>query len=215
MTHLVQIERIQPDRYKIASELMAYGFGQKFQRPTSISFPDLATAFEQMLHHVPQDTGNLRVVAREDDVIVGMMSLKWKLGSHEQIPGKVSGSQVWYACNHIGAWRRLLMLMGIHLLKHEPVAQECYIEDIVVHPQHQSKGIGRQLLAWAQQYMLQSQQMSYLSLHVASHNLKAIQMYERLQFHTQNSTKSWMTGMLLGEQQWNYMTRKGEYHAST
>ncbi|WP_145326045.1 GNAT family N-acetyltransferase [Paenibacillus xylanexedens] len=215
MTHLVQIERIQPDRYKIASELMAYGFGHKFQRSTAMSLSDLATAFEQMLHHVPQDTGNLRVVAREDDVIVGTMSLKWKPGSHEQIAGKVRGSQVWDACYHIGTLRRLLMLTGIHLLKHEPVTQECYIEDIVVHPQHQSKGIGRQLLAWAQQYMLQSRQMSYLSLHVASHNLKAIQMYERLQFHTQNSTKSWMTGMLLGEQQWNYMTRKGDDHAST
>lgn len=94
MTHLVQIERIQPDRYKIASELMAYGFGHKFQRSTSMSLSDLATAFEQMLHHVPQDTGNLRVVAREDDVIVGTMSLKWKSDSHEQIAGKVRASRV-------------------------------------------------------------------------------------------------------------------------
>ena len=42
-------------------------------------------------------------------------------------------------------WKLLQLITGLHLLKHTPKLGECYVEDLVVHPQHQGKGIGTQL----------------------------------------------------------------------
>ncbi|MFU1798104.1 GNAT family N-acetyltransferase [Paenibacillus azoreducens] len=35
------------------------------------------------------------------------------------------------------------MLIGLSFLDHKPQAGECYIADVVVHPDHRSKGVGK------------------------------------------------------------------------
>nr|WP_152416965.1 GNAT family N-acetyltransferase [Paenibacillus sp. PAMC 26794] len=153
----------------------------------------------------------LRVIARENEEIVGSMCLKWKEADNRaEITSVRANSHWWGQCKRVGKWKLLQLITGLHLLKHTPKLGECYVEDLVVHPQHQGKRIGTQLLQWAQKYMLQSKSMSFLSLHVASQNHQAIQLYERYQFRKQYSTNSFLTGLLLGENQWHYMIYKGD-----
>lgn len=211
MATSIHIEPIQPQLHQSVGELMAYGFGYKFQNLVSLSIHELASVFEQLLHYFPKDDSSLRFVARQHGDVVGTMSVKWKgaerISSHSTVD-----STWWSKCNGIGNWKLFKLVTGLYLLQHSPELEECYIEDLVVHPEHQGKGIGKQLLKWAQQFMLQSSGLSYLSLHVASHNHKAIQLYERVQFCQQNCNNSLLTGFLLGEKRWNYMTRKGELY---
>ncbi|WP_338586815.1 GNAT family N-acetyltransferase [Paenibacillus sp. Y5S-9] len=211
MTTSIQIEPVCPLFHQAVAELMAYGFGHKFQKITSLSTYDLAYVFEQLLNHPPMEQSTLRVIARENEEIVGTMCLKWKEADNRAVITSVRANSHWWGqCNRIGNWNLLQLITGLHLLKHTPKLGECYVEDLVVHPQHQGKGIGTQLLQWAQKYMLQSKSMSFLSLHVASQNHQAIQLYERYQFRKQYSTNSFLTGLLLGEKQWHYMIYKGD-----
>ena len=213
-TNLVRIQPITSELYPAAAQLMAYGFGHKFQKSSSVSTADLTFVFEQLLLSSQHQTGSLRFAAMENDVLIGTMALKWE--THE-VARKADTVPIswWNMRSHIECWKLLHIMAGIQLLKHEPEVGECYIEDIVVHPQHQGKGVGRLLLARAQRYMLETAPLSYLSLHVARQNLKAMQMYERYHFRKQNSTNSLLTAMLLGEHQWNYMTRKGDNNVET
>lgn len=210
----IQIEAVTPEHYKDVAELMAHGFGHKFQRSSSLSISDLAMAFEQLLIHEPRQANSLRVVTLENNVVTGTLGLQWKAGAGVENVKRTS-FEWWKACSHIGYGKMVCILAGIHLLKHEPSAGECYIEDLVVHPVHQGKGVAKQLLDWAQQYMLQRTSLSYLSLHVARHNEHAIRLYERVHFHTQNRASSLLTGLLLGEHHWYYMTRKGDDYIET
>ncbi|MDT0122921.1 GNAT family N-acetyltransferase [Paenibacillus sp. RRE4] len=213
-TNPVRIQPITSELYPAAAQLMAYGFGHKFQRSSSVSTADLAFVFEQLLLSSQHQTGSLRFAAMENDVLIGTMALKWKT---REVARKADTARIQWKDmrSHIGCWKLLHIMAGIHLLKHEPETGECYIEDIVVHPHHQGKGAGRLLLARAQRYMLQTAPLSYLSLHVASQNQKAMQVYERYHFRKQSSTNSLLTAMLLGEHQWNYMTRKGDNNVET
>ncbi|KAA8786861.1 GNAT family N-acetyltransferase [Paenibacillus amylolyticus] len=213
-TNLIRIEPITLKQYPAAAKIMAYGFGHKFQKLFSVSTTDMAFVFEQLLLYSPHQTGSLRFVALENDVLVGTMALKWK-GS--EVIQKANNPRLnwWSMRSHIGCWKLLRIMAGIHLLKHEPEVGECYIEDITVDPHSQGKGVGRQLLAYAEQYMFQTAQLSYLSLHVARHNQKAVRMYERYHFRKQSSTNSLLTAMFLGENEWNYMTRRGDNNIET
>ncbi|MBP1907041.1 ribosomal protein S18 acetylase RimI-like enzyme [Paenibacillus turicensis] len=221
MTLFITIEPVQPELYPSVGQLMAYGFGYKFENLTSLSIEELGFTFTKLLHYLPQEPNNLRIVARQQGVVVGTMCIKWKLikfnesnGSHGfDERNKSIDFSWWNKCNSIGNWKLFKLITGLYLLQHSPKLEECYIEDLVVHPQHQGKGIGKQLLQWAHQFMRQSAGMTYLSLHVASHNHKAIQLYERYQFSQQNCDNSLLTALLLGEKRWNYMTRKGELYA--
>lgn len=207
MNAVVAIEPVRSELFLPVGELMAYGFGYKFNKLTSLSFHELAHVFEQLLHYLPQQQNSIRVVARQQDEVVGTMCLKWK---GEQPTYDLSW---WNKCNGIGNWKLFKLVTGLTLLHHSPNLQECYIEDLVVHPQHQGKGIGKLLLQYANQFMMQSASLSYLSLHVASHNDKAIKLYERYQFNQLNDDSSLLTGLLLGEKKWNYMIREGERYA--
>lgn len=53
MTTSIQIEPVCPQFHQAVAELMAYGFGHKFQKITSLSITDLAYVFEQLLNHPP------------------------------------------------------------------------------------------------------------------------------------------------------------------
>ncbi|PZT54917.1 GNAT family N-acetyltransferase [Paenibacillus silvae] len=212
--HSVQIELVTPERYKEAAELMAYGFGHKFQHFSSLSTSDLCAVFEQLFIHEARQIDSLRVVTLDNNIVTGTMGLKWKAESGVQNV-QPTGLEWWKACNNIGYGKGIRILTGMQLLKHEPSAGECYIEDLVVHPAHQGQGLAKRLLEWAQHYMLHSPLLSYLSLHVAKYNERAIQLYEHVHFHKKNCTRSLLTGMLLGEQYWYYMTRKGDYSIET
>ncbi|WP_458126981.1 GNAT family N-acetyltransferase [Paenibacillus sp. Z3-2] len=211
MTTSIQIEPVRPPFHQAVAELMAYGFGHKFQKITSLSTYDLAYVFEQLLNLPPMEQSILRVIACQNDEIVGTMCLKWKEANNRTAIQTVPANFHWWGqCNRVGKWKLFQLIIALHLLKHNPKLDECYVEDIVVHPQHQGKGIGTQLLQWAQKYMLQSKPLSFLSLHVASQNHPAIQLYERYQFQKQYSANSFLTGFLLGENQWHYMIYKGD-----
>lgn len=214
VTLSMTIEPVQPEFYPSVGQLMAYGFGYKFENLTSLAIEELGSTFTKLLHYLPQEPNSLRIVARQQGEVVGTMCMKWKgTKSNKSNKSNKSKSTWWSKCNSIGNWNLFKLVTGLYLLQHSPELEECYIEDLVVHPQHQGKGIGKQLLQWAHQFMRQSAGMTYLSLHVASHNHKAIQLYERYQFTQQNCDNSLLTGLLLGEKRWNYMTGKGELYA--
>lgn len=209
MTLSITIESVQPELYPSVGQLIAYGFGYKFENLTSLSIEQLGFTFTQLLRYLPREPNSLRVVAKQQGEVVGTMCMKWRGTKTNEF----NDSNWWSKCNGIGNLKLFKLVTGLYLLQHSPELEECYIEDLVVHPQHQGKGIGKQLLHWAHQFMLQSTGMTYLSLHVASHNHKAIQLYERYQFTQQSCDNSLLTDLLLGEKRWNYMTCKGEAYA--
>ncbi|MGX4584512.1 GNAT family N-acetyltransferase [Paenibacillus chitinolyticus] len=40
------------------------------------------------------------------------------------------------------------MLLGLYTLDYQPGARECYIADVVVHPDYRGQGVGKLLLQW-------------------------------------------------------------------
>ena len=135
MTTSIQIEPVCPQFHQAVAELMAYGFGHKFQKITSLSITDLAYVFEQLLNHPPMELSTLRVIGCENEEIVGTMCLKWKEASNRVAIKTVHANSHWWSkCNRIGNWKLLQLITSLHLLKHTPKLGECYVEDLVVHP---------------------------------------------------------------------------------
>ncbi|WMT40940.1 GNAT family N-acetyltransferase [Paenibacillus sp. D2_2] len=90
------------------------------------------------------------MVALQDGDVLGTMSIKWEAKSSMKQQKKLPP---WKSFDMIGKWTLFKMLLGLHFLEHKPQARECYILDIVVHPDHRGKGVGKLLLQWAQHFV--------------------------------------------------------------
>lgn len=64
---------------------------------------------------------------------------------------------------------------------HQTSSSQAWIYYIEVVPQHRNKGIGTQLLQWAEQYCI-AKKIDRLGLNVFAHNPKAKKLYERMGF---------------------------------
>ncbi|EPY03829.1 hypothetical protein PAALTS15_28846 [Paenibacillus alvei TS-15] len=201
----ITIEPMQAKYNAQVGRLLVHGFRGKFQHLTNLNEENLALFFEKMLDSFPAEPASLRVVALQAGEVIGTLSIKWKANAEVQQATSNLPSRKDYP--FIGKWAFLKLVIGLSLLEHKPLAKECYIADVAVHPDHRSKGVGRLLLEWAQQFALAEPSLNILSLHVAGTNPRAKQLYEQLSFSTHKQEYSILRHFFFNEGTWHYMTR--------
>ncbi|MGG3508530.1 GNAT family N-acetyltransferase [Paenibacillus lautus] len=200
---------IEPMQAKYNSQvgwLLVHGFRGKFQHLTNMKDYDLALFFERLFDHFPSETGSQRIVALQEGEVIGTLSIKWNVKSNMK-QGKQS-LPPWKSFNSFGKWNFLKLFIGLSLLDHKPQAGECYIADAVVHPDHRSKGVGKILFVWAQQFAQAEPSLNVLSLHVSGKNRRAKRLYERLSFQTHSQKNSVIRHLLFNELKWYFMVQK-------
>ncbi|CAH1057382.1 GNAT family N-acetyltransferase [Paenibacillus pseudetheri] len=201
----ITIEPMQAKYNPQVSRLLVHGFRGKFQTLTSMNDDDLALFFEKLFEHFPTEPAGQRMAALQDGEVIGTISIKWKpeydMKQKQKLPS-------WKSFNRLGKWNLVKMLIGLSLLDHKPQAGECYIADIVVHPDHRSKGVGKLLLQWAQQFVQTEPHLDVLSLHVVGSNPRAKHLYELLTFQTHLQNNSLVRHLLFNESKWDYMLMK-------
>lgn len=201
----ITIEPMQAKYNAQVGRLLVHGFRGKFQHLTNLNEENLALFFEKMLDSFPAEPASLRVVALQAGEVIGTLSIKWNSNAEVQQATSNLPSRKDYP--FIGKWAFLKLVIGLSLLEHKPLAKECYIADVAVHPDHRSKGVGRLLLEWAQQFALAEPSLNILSLHVAGTNPRAKQLYEQLSFSTHKQEYSILRHFFFNEGTWHYMTR--------
>jgi ribosomal protein S18 acetylase RimI-like enzyme len=202
---MITIEPMEPKYNEQVGRLLFYGFRGKFQHLTNLNEENLALFFEKMLDSFPAEPASLRVVALQAGEVIGTLSIKWS--ANAEVQQATSNLPSWKDFNHITKWNFLKLIIGLSLLEHKSLAKECYIADVAVHPDHRSKGVGRLLLEWAQQFALAEPSLNILSLHVAGTNPRAKQLYEQLSFSTHKQEYSILRHFFFNEGTWHYMTR--------
>lgn len=203
----ITIEPMQSKYNPQVGRLLVHGFRRKFQNLTNMNDDDLALFFEKLFEHSPTEPASQRIVALQDEEVIGTISIKWKpesgMKQKQELPP-------WKSFNKLGKWNLLKMLIGLSFLDHKPRAGECYIADVVVHPDHRSKGVGKLLLEWTQQFVQAEPSLNILSLHVSGKNPRAKHLYEQLSFHTHSQKNSLMRHFLFNELKWHYMVLRSK-----
>jgi ribosomal protein S18 acetylase RimI-like enzyme len=200
---------IKPMQAKYNSQvgrLLGHGFRGKFQHLTNMSDDDLALFFKKLFELFPTESASRRMIALQDGEVIGTLSIKWKAKSNMKHEKQIFPS--WKSFISFGKCNFLKMLIGLSLLDHKPQAGECYIADVVVHPDHRSKGVGKLLFEWVQQFAQAEPGMNILSLHVSGKNPRAKHLYEKLSFHTHTQKNSIMRHFFFNELKWHYMVRR-------
>ena len=204
-TGLLTIEQMEQKYNSQVSRLLAYGFRGKFQTLTNMNDDELALFFEMLFEHDPNELFSRRMVALLDGNVVGTMSIQWKGDSNiKQRRTPFS----WSSFKRFGTWNFLKMMIGLQFLEHNPHKGECYIADIVVHPDFRGLGVGTLLLQWAIDYVKAQPSLDVLSLYVSDNNKRASRLYEQLSFHTKYQVNSLTQYILFREPKWNYMVMK-------
>lgn len=199
----ITIEPMQAKYNPQIGRLLVHGFRGKFQHLTNMSDEDLALFFEKLFEHFPTEPASQRMVALQEREVIGTLSIKWNANSDIKEEKKQLPS--WRSFNSFGKWNLLKLFIGLSLLDHKPQAGECYIAAVVVHPDHRSKGVGKLLLEWAQQFVQAEPSLNILSLHVSGKNPRAKHLYEQLSFYTHSQENSKISHFLFDEWKWHYM----------
>ncbi|WP_374016172.1 GNAT family N-acetyltransferase [Paenibacillus thiaminolyticus] len=199
----ITIEPMQAKYNPQVSRLLVHGFRGKFQHLTNLSDEELALFFKKLFDQFPSEPASRRIVALQEGEVIGTLSIKWNADSDRKQDKRKLPS--WRRFNSIGTWNFLKLLIGLSLLDHQPQAGECYIADVAVHPDHRSKGIGKMLLEWAQQFVQAEPSLNMLSLHVSGKNPRAKHLYEQLSFDIHSQGNSIMRYFLFNERNWHYM----------
>ena len=168
-------------------------FGPKIEKAPRIVAQDLAREeryrFEGMF------------VAEEEGKVVGTLGLK----SHKDGLGDFLFALRLF-------WRELgwpqapRALLGFYLLATPVAEDEAYIEYIAVAAGHRGRGLGRALLAKAEEWARQRGKRC-LSLHVSATNTRARSLYERFGFVEKKTESLWLTEWLFGIRKWIYMVK--------
>ncbi|MCP3775056.1 GNAT family N-acetyltransferase [Paenibacillus sp. MZ04-78.2] len=203
----ITIEPMQAKYNPQISRLIVHGFRGKFQKLVNKNDDELALFFEKLFDHFPTEPASQRMVALQEGEVIGTISIKWK---PESDMNQKQGLPPLKSFDRFGKWSLFKMLLGLHLLDHKPQAGVCYIADIVVHPDHRSKGVGKLLLQWAQHFAQTETHLDTLSLHVVGSNPRAKHLYELLSFQTQSQHNSFVRHLLFKEPKWYYMVLKSK-----
>lgn len=208
------IEPMEARYNREVSNLIVDGFTGKFGRLSGLAHNELALFFEKLLDGFPQETAGQRMVALQEGMVIGTLSIKWKpgagssSGSGNTAPRSPAKLPLIEEINRFGKWKVFKLATALYLLDHTPQAGECYIADLSVHPQHRGKGVGKLLLEWAQQYARCQPLLTFLSLHVSGNNEGAKRLYEQQDFRTYEKEHSLLSYILFHEWKWDYMIQK-------
>ncbi len=200
----ITIEPMEPKYNPQVSRLYVHAFRGKFQTLTNMNDGDLALFFEKLFPCTPTDLGNQRMVALQDGEVIGTISIKMKIETNRK---NKQSKFSWTSFKGFGKWNVFKMSIGLYLFDYKPKKGECYIADVVVHPDHRSKGVGKLLMQWAQDIVQGDPRLDRLSLHVSGKNRKAKDLYEKLSFRTHLQENSIVWHFLFNEKEWYYMVK--------
>ncbi|MCE5172354.1 GNAT family N-acetyltransferase [Paenibacillus profundus] len=79
---------------------------------------------------------------------------------------------------------------------------------IAIHSSYRNKGIGRLLLAWSKDFVLNHAEFERLTLYVSDNNKNAIHLYEKMGFYIEKSNYNFISGLFFKEPNWHFMTCK-------
>jgi ribosomal protein S18 acetylase RimI-like enzyme len=180
------------------SEILVEAFKKKFEKIAQLPSDEMLGLLI--------DTGMIDsypfpgyIVAEDDSGIVGVLILRWKGQEHPEPKlefVKTAGKYGWL--------RLIRLLAGYWFIKPRPGKGVCYDERLGVRPDKRGSGIGTQLLEYGFEYAA-NDGFKKLTLHVASTDVGAIRLYEKLGFKIPMTEKSYITGLILGSRVWHYM----------
>ncbi len=208
MTAPITLEPMQPIYHQQVGRLLAYLLHGKFRHLTSIASDELALFFELWLEQVPDVPGNRRMIALQEGKVVGTIAIKWSTQFRSSASIKRQRSPSWQSIHRFGRWNLFKIRIGLSLFDYKPQAGECYIADVVVHPDYRGQGVGKLLLRWAEQFVQQEPGVDRLSLYVSGKNLRARKLYEQLGFNVRSHENSLVWHWLFNEKEWSYMWRR-------
>ncbi|MFB6363442.1 GNAT family N-acetyltransferase [Paenibacillus elgii] len=204
----ITIEPLQAKYNRQVGQLLVHGFGGKFKTLTKMNDSDLALFFEQLLDKFPTKPSSQRMVALQEGEVIGTISIKWRSESDTKQKQKQKFPSM-KSFKGFRKWKLFKMLIGLYFFEdHKPEAGECHISDVVVHPDHRSKGVGKLLMQWAQDFAQTEPGLDRLSLYVSGKNPRAKHLYERLSFHTHLDSNSLIWQLLFKEKKWTFMVMK-------
>jgi len=200
----IRLESMQPKHSQSLIELLIYTFRNHFKQCQNLSDEQLTHLFEKRLESSSNEASTHRIIALEDDKVVGTLCLKWKPESEQAKAKNVLFSKEMVQV--LGKWEYVKLAISSHLLKHEPALYECYIADISVHPEHQEQGIEPLLIQWACDFAKKDSKFDLITLHLMDKNKDTARFFEKFFFRTCLQKKSFARSVLFDDYQWNYMT---------
>lgn len=165
-------------------KLLVESFKAKFQALVTLEDQDIQNLLMQVWVQQPNSTSGKQFVVKENEDVVGVLSLKWKAPA-SSFP-KTNLISLAPLIKQFGCFNVFTFLAGMYALEYKPAADECYIDHVAICSSHRNQGIGRRLLAFAQQFTVASG-FHALTLHVAHQNQQAIRLYRNLAFEIEQT----------------------------
>tara|TARA_R110002050_G_scaffold296248_1_gene456000 strand:+ start:1246 stop:1953 length:708 start_codon:yes stop_codon:yes gene_type:complete len=184
--------------------LIENAFSDKFCSMTSLDREQLnsSLAMEKVID-VQLHEGH-RVAVIEDNV-VGIISVKnWKSPNTKSLNVELLKT----VSSEYGFLRMLSVLLGLILLDESIAKGHYYIEHIAIDETFRGKGIGNELMAFAELTAIGDSDATKLTLTVARSNVRAISFYEQRGYTVDYIEKSLMSKAVLGIKHWLYMSKR-------
>ena len=130
------------------------------------------------------------ITAVETDRLVGILGIQTAAAGFMDVT--VNTLQPFYGT--LGSlWRMALLVF----LNHSPMADEAYIDGVVVSPSYRGQGVGSRLIA-ALEAWATGQGLSIVCLEVVDTNPRAENLYRRIGFEAVREQTVWPVGTLFG-----------------
>ena len=199
----LHLETVQPNHGEALIQLLIAAFRNQFKGCQTIEDEPIRLFVEQRLNSSVQEPFSHRIVACLDQKIVGTLSLTWKPNSGEKkTKNTLFSKEMFHAW---GGWKLFSLAYALHLIKHKPMAQECYIADMFVLPEYRGQGIETCLIQWACEFAKQEGKFNLLSFHLHGKDKKTAQLFETFLFRTCLQKGSFAHAVLFKDYRWNYM----------
>ncbi|PPQ49213.1 N-acetyltransferase [Paenibacillus peoriae] len=200
----------QKQDHEAVCSLLVESFKAKFQSLVTLEDQDIQKLLMQVWVQNPYSSSMKQFVAKENEDVVGVLSLKWKAPS-SSLP-ETNPISLAPLLKQFGCFNVFKFLTGMHALEYTPAANECYIDHLAIRSSHRNQGIGRRLLAFAQQFTVESG-FHALTLHVAHKNQGAIRLYHKLAFEVEQSKYNGLRHFWFKEPVWHLMSWKENLHS--
>ncbi|WP_339168258.1 GNAT family N-acetyltransferase [Paenibacillus sp. FSL H7-0943] len=209
-TNEVIIAHYQEQDREAVSRLLVDAFHGKFHSLLSLEDNEIADLLIRLWEQDSTSLSSKQIIAYENGEVVGTIYLKWqdtislKKGSIKPL-NRAPFLQLFKKFGYLNVCK---LILGLYFLDYQPRAKECYVAHLAVRSSHRNKGIGKELLGWAADFVNSHSEIEKLTLHVANKNKRAINMYQQLNFEIHKSDYSAVRHLLFKEPVWHYMIRK-------
>lgn len=198
----------QREDYESICRLLVKSFQGKFHSLVQLDDEDIIKLLSKIWLNESECASEKQMVVKEDGELVGTIFLKWE---DESSTPKISTNYNSRALfKQFGFITVCKFLIGMGMLEYKPKERECYIEHIAIHSRYRNQGMGKLVLTWAKDFVLQHPEFEKLTLFVSGKNNNAIHLYEKAGFRIEKSKYDFIRHLFLQEPHWHYMTWKSK-----